>query len=73
MGTADLPVFAKMQDKVCLVFAIDDVDAACMQLKKLGIQLTAEPTDHKDWGIRAAHFRDPDGNLIEINQPLPQS
>lgn len=24
-----------------------------------------------DWGIRTAHLRDPDGNLIEINQPLP--
>jgi hypothetical protein len=24
------------------------------------------------WGIRAAHLRDPDGNLVEIFSPLPQ-
>lgn len=27
--------------------------------------------DRPDWGVRVAHFRDPDGNLIEINQNLP--
>ena len=25
---------------------------------------------HPDLGIRNAYLRDPDGNLIEINQPL---
>ena len=25
---------------------------------------------HPYWGIHTAHFRDLDGNLIEINQPL---
>jgi len=29
-----------------------------------------EPTDRSVWGIRTAHFRDPDGNLIEINHAL---
>jgi lactoylglutathione lyase len=73
VGTAHLPAQAKAQDKVCLVFSVENVDTVCDQLAKQGIQLTAEPSDRPGWGIRAAHFRDPDGNLIEINQPLLQS
>lgn len=70
MGTAHLPVQSSAQDKVCLIFSVENVDQSCEQLKARGVQLTVEPTDHPDWGIRTAHFRDPDGNLIEINQPL---
>ncbi len=70
LGTSHLPAQVNAQDKVCLVFAVDNVDARCQQLKARGIQLATEPTDHPDWGIRTAHLRDPDGNLIEINQPL---
>jgi len=71
LGTANLPTQAKAQDSVCLCFEVESVDAACEQLKKKGVGLLTEPTDRTGWGIRAAHFRDPDGNLIEINQPLP--
>lgn len=70
VGTAHLPADAKVQDKVCLIFAVEDVDAICQQLKKQGIPMIAEQSDHPDWGIRSAYFRDPDGNLIEINQSL---
>ncbi|MBK8987612.1 MAG: VOC family protein [Chloroflexi bacterium] len=69
-GTTNLPAQTNAQDKVCLVFAVEDVDATCEQLKASGVQLSTEPTDRPDWGIRTAHFRDPDGNLIEINQSL---
>ena len=72
VGTSHLPADNKTQDKVCLIFAVEDVDAECQQLGKQGISLTTEPTDHPDWGIRTAYLRDPDGNLIEINQPLTQ-
>jgi catechol 2,3-dioxygenase-like lactoylglutathione lyase family enzyme len=71
LGTSNLAVQADAQDKVCLVFAVDSVDAACEQLQAKGVTLTVGPTDHPDWGIRTAHFRDPDGRLIEINHPLP--
>jgi catechol 2,3-dioxygenase-like lactoylglutathione lyase family enzyme len=73
VGTSHLPADANTQDRVCLIFAVEDVDAACQQLKTQGIPLTVGPSDHPDWGIRSAYVRDPDGNLIEINQPLPQS
>jgi lactoylglutathione lyase len=70
VGTSHLPAEAKVQDKVCLIFAVENVDEACQQLKNQGISLIALPTDHADWGIRTAYLRDPEGNLIEINQPL---
>ncbi len=31
------------------------------------------PADHPDYGIRSAHLRDPDGNLIEIYSQLPKT
>lgn len=70
LGTTSKPVEAEMQDTICLTFSVDHVDEFCEHLKQCGITLLTEPTDHPDWGIRTAHFRDPDGHLIEINQPL---
>jgi catechol 2,3-dioxygenase-like lactoylglutathione lyase family enzyme len=70
MGTSSLPAQASAQDKACLVFAVDDVDITCRQLQQQAVEIIAGPADRPDWGIRAAHFRDPAGNLIEINQPL---
>jgi lactoylglutathione lyase len=70
VGTISLPVQVKAQDTVCLCFEVENVDTACEQLKRSGVSMVAEPTDRTGWGIRVAHFRDPDGNLIEINQPL---
>jgi lactoylglutathione lyase len=72
LGTTGKAVRANSQDSVCLVFAVESVDTACERLVEHGVSLLVEPTDHSDWGIRTAHFRDPAGNLIEINQPLSQ-
>ena len=70
VGKEAQPARPPGQDHVCLAFAVDDVDAACGHIRTHGVALVAEPADHPDWGIRTAHFRDPDGNLIEINQLL---
>jgi len=61
---------AGAQDDVVLVLATKDVDAAADALRAKGVALVSEPADRPDWGIRTAHFRDPDGHLIEINCPL---
>ncbi len=71
VGTADLPTAADAQDRTALVFATDNVDKAVAMLGARGVSLAAGPQDQPDWGIRVAHFRDPDGTLIEINSPLP--
>jgi lactoylglutathione lyase len=56
---------------VVLIFAVKNVDKTCQKLHDRGLEPVAAPKDRKEWAIRTAHFRDPDGNLIEINSPLP--
>ena len=70
LGTSSKPIHAEMQDTICLTFSVESVDEFCKHLKEKGVSLLTEPADHEDWGIRTVHFRDPDGHLIEINQPL---
>lgn len=60
-------------ERVALTFTVADVDAAYQELIGRGAQPVTAPQDRPDWIIRTAHFRDPDGNLIEINAPLPSS
>ena len=52
-----------------LAVSVADVDGACAELKAKGVTFVQPPTD-KPWGLRMAHFTDPEGNLWEINQPI---
>lgn len=70
VGNEDLAATAVAQDRLALIFAVTDVDQAIAGLKQAGVAVVNEPHDQSTWGIRVAHFRDPDGNLLEINQPL---
>ena len=72
IGTSEKPANAERQDHVVLTFAVDDVDATYTTLKGRGVHFVTEPANQEAWVLRAAHFRDPDGNLIEINTPLQQ-
>jgi lactoylglutathione lyase len=71
VGTADRPADATSQDRVALIFGVDDLDAAIARLRQRGARLVTEPAERPDWGIRTAHVRDPDGNLLEIMSSLP--
>ncbi len=53
-----------------LVFEVADVDARAAELKERGVRFIADPVDRPAWGVRTAHLRDPEGNLVEINTPL---
>jgi len=59
------------KDRAALIFEVESVDAEAVRLQALGVALETPPTTYPGWGIRAAHVRDPDGNLIEINELLP--
>jgi catechol 2,3-dioxygenase-like lactoylglutathione lyase family enzyme len=70
VGTAARPSSRGEQDTAALVLSVDDVDVLYGTLKRTGLEFVEAPTDQPVWGIRAMHFRDPDGNLIEVFSPL---
>ena len=51
-----------------LAAEVEDVDAAYEKLSARGVAFLRPPTD-QSWGLRTAHFADPEGNIWEINQP----
>ena len=52
-------------DGAVVVFSVESVDEAAARLRAQGADV-GEPFDRPDWGIRVAHLRDPDGNLVEL-------
>jgi lactoylglutathione lyase len=70
VGAGAKPSTADCQDRAALIFCVDDVDEAHKVLQIKGVHFLTEPKNRLDWGIRTAHFRDPDGNLIEIYSAL---
>ena len=48
--------------------AVDDVDEAYADLLAKGTEFIRVPED-RHWGLRCAHFKDPDGNVWEIHAP----
>lgn len=48
-----------------------DVDALHADLDERGIHFFQTPTD-QPWGVRTAYFKDPDGHVWEIAQPIDQ-
>jgi catechol 2,3-dioxygenase-like lactoylglutathione lyase family enzyme len=55
-----------------LALEVPDVDAACAELSALGVSFHVPPKDFPDDApsVRIAFFRDPDGNVLELVQPL---
>ncbi|MFF0951679.1 VOC family protein [Rhizobium leguminosarum] len=55
--------------RVLLTIKADDVDAVCVELRKLGVTLLNGPID-RPWGRRTAAFADPSGHVWEVAQEL---
>ncbi|HZE37371.1 MAG TPA: VOC family protein [Stackebrandtia sp.] len=55
-------------DRTMLVLRVSDVDAVARVAAEAGGRVVAAPADRPEWGpnLRAAHLRDPDGNLLEF-------
>lgn len=60
--------------KIILTFAVPNLDDAIAQLKAKGVAIVSSPWQHPEEGLAGgfltACFRDPDGNLIELEQFL---
>ncbi len=54
-------------DTVLACLPSDDLDADYKRLKELGVEFLGEPQTIEDWGMRCTYFRDPEGNLFELN------
>jgi|SRR5579872_171064 len=59
----------KGEPRGLLAAGVADVDAAYEELKAKGVTFVRPPTD-QPWGLRTAHFADPEGNLWEINHSI---
>lgn len=58
------------RDGLILVFRVDCVDALYERLRDRGVQFLFPPRDFPDLKVRGTRFRDPQGNLLEINEGL---
>jgi catechol 2,3-dioxygenase-like lactoylglutathione lyase family enzyme len=60
--------------KIILTFAVPDLDDAILQLKAKGVAIFSSPWQHSEEGLAggmlSACIRDPDGNIIELEQIL---
>jgi catechol 2,3-dioxygenase-like lactoylglutathione lyase family enzyme len=55
-------------DQVVLAFDVEDLDGRFAQLEQGGATVVTPPHTDETWEIRVARFRDPDGNLFELNE-----
>ncbi|HEY3504365.1 MAG TPA: VOC family protein [Actinocatenispora sp.] len=67
VGTAGLPPAPPARDRLMVVLRVADVDACVAPAVAAGGTLVAGPGD-KPYGLRSAHLRDPEGNLVELQQ-----
>ncbi|QIJ65842.1 VOC family protein [Streptomyces sp. JB150] len=76
IGDTDLGLVAKPDvatgaaPRILLSIAVDDVDRTLGRVEALGGSVSGGPDD-MPWGQRVAHIEDPDGNPVNLTQPIP--
>ncbi|MFD8009520.1 VOC family protein [Streptomyces sp. NPDC058955] len=64
------PAAGAAAPRILLSIGVDDVDDALGRVEALGGTVGGDPHD-MPWGQRVAHVRDPDGNPLNLTQPIP--
>ena len=54
-------------DTLVAVIPTLDLDGDYLRLKEAGVTFIGEPQFIEEWGMRCTYFRDPEGNLFELN------
>lgn len=54
-------------DTVVVVIPSNDLNEDYQRLKKAGVQFLGEPQLIEEWQMSCVYFRDPEGNLFELN------
>ncbi|MEF9886915.1 VOC family protein [Streptomyces sp. P9-A4] len=76
IGDTDLGLVAKADpgtgaaSRILLSIGVDDVDETLGRVAALGGSVRSGPND-MPWGQRVAHVQDPDGNPVNLTQPIP--
>jgi predicted enzyme related to lactoylglutathione lyase len=60
------------RDRIAIILQVDRVNETYNSLQSKGVKFLTQPKDMTAWGIRVAHFRDPENNLIELYSELPK-
>ncbi|MGC4948801.1 VOC family protein [Streptomyces sp. DT224] len=75
IGDTDLGLVAKKEagegaaPRMLLSIGVDDVDATLGRVEALGGSVNRAAND-MPWGQRVAHILDPDGNPVNLTQPI---
>ena len=74
IDSIEAATYDRRDAKMILTFAVSDLDDAISQLKAKGVPIFSSPWQYPaeglSGGLISACFRDPDGNLIELEQIL---
>jgi predicted enzyme related to lactoylglutathione lyase len=76
IGDSDLGVVVKDKagdegaPRILLSVEVEGVDEALGRVVALGGSVSGGPND-MPWGQRVAHIKDPDGNPVNLTQPIP--
>ncbi|MFD6529301.1 VOC family protein [Streptomyces sp. NPDC060184] len=76
IGDTDLGLVARTDvesgaaPRMLLSIGVDDVDETLGRVEALGGSVRGGPND-MPWGQRVAHIQDPDGNPVNLTQPIP--
>ncbi|MFE1776075.1 VOC family protein [Streptomyces sp. NPDC059008] len=66
---ADKDVETGTPTRILLSFAVEDVDHLLDRVAPLGGTVRG-PANDMPWGQRVAHIQDPDGNAVNLTQPV---
>ena len=69
--SADETVSGGAPGRILLSIDVPDVDAVLPRVTELGGKSESGAND-MPWGQRVAHIKDPDGNVVNLTQDLPQ-
>jgi lactoylglutathione lyase len=72
LGTEVTELKLEGESRGYIAVSVVDVDDTYAELTANGVTFVQLPTD-KPWGLRMAHFTDPEGNLWEITQDIAEN
>ncbi|MDR2933962.1 MAG: VOC family protein [Rickettsiales bacterium] len=63
----EIPSENPVSDTIAAIIPSNNFDEDYQRLKDAGVKFLGEPQFIEDWGMRCTYFRDPEGNLFELN------